>query len=130
MEEDQLTSRIIACALTVHQALGPGLLESAYQNCLEADLRKQGLKIETQLLLPLIYNGVRTKKGYRVDFLVEKKVVVEVKAERRITLLDHAQVQTYLRLLNCRIGLLLNFNTRWLKNGIARIINPGYDPLR
>jgi GxxExxY protein len=121
---DEITYKIIGCAFTVHKALGPGLLESAYQSSFEHELLRIKLQVETQKILPLTYNGIRTKKGYRIDFLVEKEVVVEVKAVREITLLDHAQVQTYLRLLNCRIGLLLNFNTRWLKNGISRVINP------
>jgi GxxExxY protein len=124
MREDEVTFRIIGCAMTVHRALGPGLLESAYQNSLDYEFRREKLKIESQKELPLIYNGVRTKKGYRIDFLVENRVVVEVKAVKQITLLDQAQMQTYLRLSNVKIGLILNFNTRWLKNGIYRVLNP------
>jgi GxxExxY protein len=124
MNSEQITYRIIACAITVHKALGPGLLESAYQISLEHELNFTGLQVESQKILPLTYNGIRTKKGYRVDFLVEKKVIVEVKSARQITLLDEAQVHTYLKLLNCRVGLLINFNTRWVKTGLHRIINP------
>jgi GxxExxY protein len=126
MEEDAITARIIACAVKVHDTLGPGLLESAYQISLEEEFKEEKLHFKSQVALPLIYNGRRTKKGYRVDFLVEGRVVVEVKAEKQIQLLDFAQVQTYLKLLELRVGLILNFNSRWLKNGIARIVNPAF----
>jgi GxxExxY protein len=126
MREDAITSRIIACAIKVHQTLGPGLLESSYQIGLEEEFKEEKLQFRSQLALPLIYNGRRTKKGYRIDFLVEERVVVEVKAERQISLLDHAQVQTYLKLLDLHVGLILNFNSHWLKNGIARIVNPAF----
>jgi GxxExxY protein len=106
MEEDAVTDRIISCAIKVHKALGPGLLESAYQISLEEEFDQSDLKFKSQLALPLVYGGRRTRKGYRIDFLVEESVVVEVKAERRIQLLDFAQVQTYLRLLNLRVGLI------------------------
>jgi len=108
MKDDAITRRIIGCAIRVNKALGPGLLESAYQVGLEEEFKQDKLKFKSQLALPLIYNGRRTKKGYRVDFLVEGRVVVEVKAERRIQLLDLAQVHTYLKLLNLPVGLLSN----------------------
>jgi GxxExxY protein len=123
MREDDITEKIIACALRVHSALGPGLVESAYQNCLEPEFRKNDLKFEAQKVVNLMYEGVPTRKGYRVDFLVEDAVVVEVKAQKTITLLDHAQLKTYLKLLGLRVGLILNFNTVWLKTGIYRVIN-------
>ncbi len=126
MPGDQLTYRIIGAAFDIHKALGPGLLESAYQVCMEHELRRRGLSVESQKLLPLIYDGIRTKRGYRVDLLVNNEVVVEVKAQRQVAMVDEAQVQTYLKLLNCPIGLILNFNTRWLKNGIHRIVNPAF----
>jgi GxxExxY protein len=90
MEEDAITARIIACAIKVHKALGPGLLESPYQIGLEEEFKQDKIQFKSQLALPLIYNGRITKKGYRVDFLVEERVIVEVKAEKRIHLLDHA----------------------------------------
>src|SRR5688572_15910541 len=111
MEEDAITARIIVCAINVHQNLGPGLLESSYQIGLEEEFKDARVQFQSQLALPLIYNGRRTKKGYRIDFLVEGCVVVEVKAEKQISLLDHAQVQTYLKLTNLRVGLILNFNS-------------------
>ena len=126
MKEDAITGRVIACAIKVHKILGPGLLESSYQIALEEEFKDERLQFKSQLALPLIYNGKRTKKGYRIDFLVEERVVVEVKAERQISLLDHAQVQTYLKLMQLRVGLILNFNSQWLKNGIARIVNPAF----
>lgn len=126
MEEDAVTARIIACAIKVHKALGPGLLESAYQISMEEEFKLSDLQFKAQLAVPFIYNGRRTKKGYRIDFLVEGRVVVEVKAERRIQLLDFAQVQTYLKLMHLRVGLILNFDTQWMKNGIARIVNPAF----
>jgi GxxExxY protein len=104
MEEDRITSRIIACGLNVHKELGPGLLESAYQNALASEFQNDGIAFISQMTFPLIYNGKWTNKGYRVDFLVEGKVVVEVKAVQAIPLIDHAQVNTYLRLLKCRVG--------------------------
>lgn len=126
MEEDAVTARIIACAIKVHKALGPGLLESAYQISMEEEFKLSNLQFKSQVAVPLIYNGRRTKKGYRIDFLVEERVVVEVKAERRIQLLDCAQVQTYLKLMHLRVELILNFNTQWMQNGIARIVNPAF----
>ena len=124
MEEDSITTRIIGCAIKVHKVLGPGLLESAYQNALESEFKRARLNFKSQLTFPLVYNGIRTKKGYRVDFLVEENVVLEIKAQKQIPLIDHAQMNTYLRLLSCRVGLIINFNTLWLKNGVFRILNP------
>lgn len=130
MKADRITDQIIGCAISIHRALGPGLLEAAYQICLEHELNRQGFAVESQKLLPLIYNGIETKRGFQVDLLVEKEVVVEVMAQRQIAMIDEAQVQTYLKLLNCRIGLLLNFNTRWMTGGIHRVINPNYSERR
>jgi GxxExxY protein len=124
MEEDRLTSRIIASALRVHKALGPGLLESAYLNSFSHDLKLNNLKIETEKTLPLVYDGIRTKKGYRIDLLIENKVIVEVKAVKAIRPIDVSQMQTYLTLTGLKVGLIINFNVRWLKDGIKRVINP------
>jgi GxxExxY protein len=122
MEEDRITAIVIASAIKVHRALGPGLLESAYRNGLAHDLRLQKLRIEVEKTLPLIYDGIRTNKGYRLDLFVEKKVVVEVKAAKAILPIDISQMQTYLTLTESKIGLIINFNVRWLKEGIKRII--------
>jgi GxxExxY protein len=106
----------------VHRALGPGLLESAYRNGLAHDLKLKKLDVETEKTLPLVYDGIRTNKGYRLDLLVENKVVVEVKAAKAILPIDLSQMQTYLTLTGLRIGLIINFNVRWLKEGIKRVI--------
>ncbi|MGQ0562710.1 MAG: GxxExxY protein [Gemmatimonadota bacterium] len=124
MEEDRLTSIIIASAIKVHKALGPGLLESAYRNGLGHDLKLQKLRVEMEKTLPLVYDGIRTRKGYRLDLLVENKIVVEVKAAKAILPIDLAQMQTYLTLTESPVGLIINFNVRWLKDGIKRVINP------
>jgi GxxExxY protein len=123
MEEDRLTSSIIASALKVHKALGPGLLESSYRNGLAHDLQLKKLNVEMEKTLPLIYDGIRTRKGYRLDLFVEKKIVVEVKAAKAIFPIDFSQMQTYLTLTGAPIGLIINFNVRWLKDGLKRVIS-------
>ena len=122
MEEDRITSIVIASAIKVHRALGPGLLESAYRNGLAHDLRLKKFRIKVEKTLPLIYEGIRTNKGYRLDIFVEKKVVVEVKAAKAILPIDLSQMQTYLTLTETQVGLVINFNVRWLKEGIKRVI--------
>jgi GxxExxY protein len=124
MEEDSLTSVIIACALKVHKALGPGLLESAYRNASCHEFRLNGLSVEMEKALPLIYGGIRTKKAYRLDLLVENRIVVEIKAEKAIHPIDLVQMQTYLKLTGCDVGLIINFNVRFLKDGIKRVVSP------
>jgi GxxExxY protein len=122
MDENELSSLIIGCALKVHTALGPGLLESAYEACLLYELAKLGLKVECQKGLPLIYEEVNLECGYRLDLLVEHKVIIELKAVESLTSLHTAQVLTYLKLSNCKLGLLINFNVPLLKDGIKRIV--------
>ena len=129
MEEDRITEIIIACAIKVHKALGPGLLESAYRNALFHELSRWGLSVEIEKALPLVYGGIRTNKGYRLDLLVENAVVVEVKAAKAILPIDLSQMQTYLKLTDCNVGLILNFNVKWLKEGIKRVIH-ARPPLR
>ena len=119
---NQLTREIIGAAIEVHRHLGPGLLESAYETCLAYELTELGLAFERQTALPLIYKDIQLDQGYRIDLLVEEKVVVEVKAIERITPVHEAQVLSYLRFSGCEIGLLLNFNVRLLKDGIRRFI--------
>ncbi len=122
MEINKLTEHILRCAYKVHSELGPGLLESAYEECLFYELMKNGLKVEKQKALPLIYYEVRLEAGYRIDLLVENTVVVEVKSVESFTDVHIAQVLTYLKLSKCKIGLLINFNVKSLKNGIKRLI--------
>lgn len=123
MELNQLTERVLKCAFKVHTALGPGLLESAYESCLYYELLQENLLVQRQQTLPLVYEDVKLDAGYRIDLLVENKVVVEVKAVECFTDVHRAQVITYLKLSKCKVGLLLNFNVVSLKNGIQRLVN-------
>ncbi len=119
-----LTEMIIAAALDVHNELGPGMLESSYDACLAFELLQRGLSIERQKALPLTYRGQRLDCGYRLDLLVEQAVVVEVKAIERLERVHGAQLLSYLRLAGCKVGLLLNFNVKWLvKEGLKRVVN-------
>lgn len=122
MNTNNLTQEILNSAFKVHSALGPGLLESAYQACLAYELRQKGLKVEVEKPLPLVYEEVKLEVGYRIDLLVENKVVVELKTVEAFTDVHTAQVLTYLQLSTCKVGLLLNFYTKSLKNGIKRVI--------
>lgn len=122
MEINQITHEILDSAYKVHSALGPGLLESAYRTCLVYELRKKGFHIEEEKALPLIYEEVKLDCGYRIDILVENKVVIELKTVEAFTDVHTAQVLTYLRLSGNHIGLLLNFYTKSLKNGIKRLV--------
>ena len=125
MTENQITERIIKCALKVHSALGPGLLESAYKECLNYEMRKNGLSVEKERPLPLVYEEVKLECGYRADFLVEKQIILEIKSVDALNDIHLAQTLTYLKLIDRRIGLLINFNVMQLKQGIKRVIN-GY----
>jgi GxxExxY protein len=121
-ELNKLTGQIIGAAIEVHRHLGPGLLESAYETCLAFELERVGLAVERQKALPLVYKEIRLDQGYRVDLLVEGKVVVELKVVDQIAPVHEAQVLSYLRFSGCKIGLLLNFNVKVLKDGIRRFI--------
>lgn len=123
MHENEISAMVIGCAIEVHKALGPGLLESVYEECLAAEMDFQGLKFERQKPVPVIYRTVRLDCGYRVDFLIEGKVVLDLKALETIPPVMYAQVLTYTRLLNKRLGLLINFHVEQLKKGIKRIAN-------
>jgi GxxExxY protein len=123
MTENEISNIIIGCAIEVHRALGPGLLESAYEECLTYELRKAGLIVEKQRPMPIVYKEVKLDHGYRMDLLVEGKVVIEIKTVEMFTDVHTAQLLTYLKLGDYRLGLLLNFNVSVLKNGIKRIIN-------
>jgi GxxExxY protein len=119
---NELATKSIGCALTVHKAFGPGLLESAYQECLYYELNKAGLWTEKQRPLPLIYEEVTLDCGYRVDLIVESKLIIEVKSVEALNDIHLAQVLTYLKLSHCKLGLLINFNVVLLKDGIRRVI--------
>lgn len=123
MNDKDLSYRIIGCALKVHSELGPGLLESAYEQCLLYELIKSGLRVEKQKALPLIYHDIRLDAGYRIDLLIEGTIIVEVKAVEGLNEVHLAQLITYLKLSGCKIGLLINFNVASLKSGIKRVVN-------
>jgi GxxExxY protein len=120
---DQLTRRIIGAAIRVHTGLGPGLLESAYQACLAFELRSDGFTVEEQKPLPVTYRDVKLDCGYRLDLLVENEIVVEIKALEHLAPIHDAQLLSYLRLSGKRVGLLINFHVRILKDGLKRIVN-------
>lgn len=123
MTENELSKIVFDSALRVHRNLGPGLLESSYEECLFYELNKSRLLIERQKALPLIYEDIRLDVGYRVDLLIEKKLVIELKAVEALNEVHFAQMLTYLKLSNCKLGLLINFNVTLIKNGIKRIAN-------
>jgi len=123
MKENEISGKIIGCAIEVHKALGPGLLESAYEECLFYELQAAGLKVEKQKSLPVVYKDVKLDAGYRIDLLVEDCVVVELKAVEALHDVHTAQVLTYLKLSGCKLGLLLNFNVYRLSEGIKRLVN-------
>ncbi len=120
MEINQITEKIIGCAINVHRALGPGLLESAYEECLAFELENAGLKIERQKPVPVVYKDIKLDCGYRIDILVENEVIIELKTVEAIIPVHEAQILTYMKFANKQIGLLLNFNVTLLKNGIKR----------
>lgn len=123
MVENELSQIVIGSAIKVHTALGPGLLESAYEECLYYELVKGGLKVEKQKALPLIYEEIKLEVGYRLDLIVEDKVIIEIKACDGLNDVHLAQVLTYLKLSNVKLGLLINFNVSRVKDGIKRVVN-------
>jgi GxxExxY protein len=123
MTDYELTQKVIGCAMKVHTALGPGLLESAYKECLCFELRMAGLIAEKEKPMPLIYSAVRLDCGYRVDILVENRLILEIKAVEAINEVHLAQVLTYLKLADLRLGLIMNFHALHLRNGIKRVVN-------
>ena len=122
-EIDQITEKIIGCAITVHKELGPGLLESAYEACLVYELSQLGLAVEKQKPLPVTYRSVKIDCGYRIDLLVEEQVVVELKAVEKLERIHEAQLLSYLKLSGYSVGLLINFNVEILTRGLKRIVN-------
>lgn len=123
MELDEISGQVIGAAIAVHRELGPGLLESAYEACLVHELRQQGVQIEQQIPQPVFYKGLQLECGYRLDLLVENRVIVELKAVETLLPIHEAQLLTYLKLRQLRLGLLINFNVPTLKNGIKRLLN-------
>lgn len=123
MKENEIASKIIGQAIEVHKALGPGLLESAYQECLFYKLNQIGLQVQKEKLMPLIFEEVELECGYRIDILVENKVVIELKSIEALNDVHLAQILTYMKLGDYKLGLLINFNVSLLKNGIKRVIN-------
>ena len=123
MTENELSKIVFDAGLKVHKTLGPGLLESAYEECLYFELVNLDLKVEKQKGLPLIYGTARLDVGYRVDILIEKKLIVEIKSVDALNQIHLAQVLTYLKLSGCKLGLLINFNTLLFKDGVKRVIN-------
>ena len=122
-DENELSNIILGCAIEVHKQLGPGLLESAYRECLNYELIKAGLDVQKEKPLPIIYKEIKLDHGYRIDLLVNNKVVIEIKTVETFTDVHTAQVLTYLKLGNYKLGLLLNFYVKTLKTGIKRVIN-------
>jgi GxxExxY protein len=123
MREDGITSKVIGAGIEVHKVLGPGLLESAYEECLCYELSQIGLSFERQVDLPVIYKGIHLDCGYRMDLVVENSVIVEIKAVEQIIKIHEAQLLSYLKLYGKTVGLLLNFHSPILKNGLKRIVN-------
>jgi len=121
---DGLTEQIIACAITVHNTLGPGLLESIYQRCLIIELGARALRVDSERAVPVVYRGLPIESPLKLDIVVEESVVVEVKAVITLAPVHHAQVITYLKLTGCPVGLLINFNVTSLRNGLRRVMRP------
>ena len=122
LELERLATVVVDAAFKVHAALGPGLLESVYEICLAHELSKRGLRFQTQVAFPIVYDGVKLDAGLRIDLLVEGQLVIELKAVEVLLPLHEAQLLTYLKLANKRLGLLINFNVPKIKDGIKRII--------
>lgn len=126
-ELNKITEGIIGAAIEVHRNLGPGLLESAYQTALAYELNQRGYKVEQQKPLPMMYKEIKLDAGYRLDFLINEKVIVEIKSSDKIVPVHDAQILSYLKLSGCKVGLLINFNVKLLKQGIKRFVNGSLD---
>jgi len=123
IEENEIANKVIGLGIEIHKELGPGLLESAYKECMYYKIGKSGLFVEKEKPMPLVYEGVKLDCGYRIDLLVEKKLVIEIKSLEALNDIHLAQTLTYLKLGNYKLGLLINFNVILLKDGIKRVIN-------
>jgi GxxExxY protein len=122
LEFDDLSNRVIGCALEVHRSLGPGLLESTYEQCLAHELKTNGIEFKRQHPLPVNYKEIRLDCGYRVDLLINNKLIVELKTAEKILPIHQAQLLTYMELSNVAVGLLINFNVKYLRDGIKRMV--------
>ena len=122
MEFDEISNKVIGCALEVHKALGPGLLESSYERCLTFELLAANIRHETQKELSINYKGTKLDCGYRVDFIVENELIIELKAVDKVHPIHEIQLLTYMKLANVKTGLLINFNVKKLKDGIKRFV--------
>jgi GxxExxY protein len=123
MNENDLSYKVIGAAIEIHKIVGPGLLESAYENALAYELKEFGLDVKQQVSMPFIYKEVKQDVGYRIDLIVNNKILIEVKSVETLAPVHYAQTLTYLRLSGLKLGLLINFNTKILKEGIHRIVN-------
>ncbi len=123
MNENEISYKIIGLAIDIHKSIGPGLLESAYENAFVFELEQIGFSVEQQAPMPFVYKDVKLKVGYRIDLIVEKKVLIEIKSLENLAPVHFAQTLTYLRFSGLKLGLLINFNTKVLKSGIHRIVN-------
>ena len=123
MTENEIATIVVDAALKIHRILGPGLLESVYQATLNQELSNRGLRVAQQLALPVYYEGVKLNVGFRVDLLVADKVIIEIKSVEALAPVHRKQLETYLRLTDLRLGLLINFNVELIKNGIQRVVN-------
>lgn len=123
MTENEIGKIVVNCAFKVHQTLGPGLLESTYEACFCYELTRANLKVEAQKALPVVYNEVKLDCGYRIDLLVENKIIIEIKSVEALNDIHLAQILTYLKLSGCKLGYLINFNVRLIKDGIRRVVN-------
>ena len=122
MEFDKLSNRVIGCAIEVHRNIGPGLLESTYEQCLAHEFKMEGMPFKLQHPLPVAYKGLKLDCGYRIDLLVDNSLIVELKSVESLLPIHQAQLLTYLKLSGIKIGLLINFNVEYLKNGIKRMV--------
>jgi GxxExxY protein len=123
MTENQIAAAVVDAAFKIHTTLGPGLLESVYESTLEYELRKRGLRVAQQVALPVYYEEVKLNIGFRIDLLVNEKVIIEIKSVEALAPIHRKQLETYLRLMDLRLGLLINFNVELIKHGIQRVVN-------
>lgn len=123
MNENQIAAAIVDAAYKIHTTLGPGLLESVYQATLDYELKKRGLRVTQQVAQPVYYEGIRLNVGFRIDLLVNDKVIIEIKSVEALAPIHRKQLETYLRLMDLRLGLLINFNVELIKHGIQRVVN-------
>lgn len=130
MNENEISKEVVGAALEIHKALGPGLLESVYEECMCRELSLRGLAFKRQVVVPLKYKDLKLESGLRLDLLVEELVIIEIKAVEKVMPVHKAQILSYLRLTGKKLGLLINFNEELIKNGIHRVVNGLCEPLK